>query len=62
MSIYDLWSSLKNDTVKMKIYILTILTLTFFTCTTDNKTKTENSVSMLKLYKQIDNQLHYRET
>lgn len=62
MSIYDLWSSLKDVTVKMKIYILTILTLTFFICTTDNKTKTENSDSMLKLYKQIDNQLHYRET
>jgi predicted DNA-binding WGR domain protein len=46
----------------MKIYILTILTLTFFACSTDNKTTTENSISMLKLYKLIDNQLHYWET
>lgn len=46
----------------MKIYILTILTLTFFACSTDKKQTTENSNSMLKLYKLIDNQLHYWET
>jgi predicted DNA-binding WGR domain protein len=42
--------------------ILTILALTFFACTTDKQKATENSNSMLKLYKQIDNQLHYWET
>lgn len=46
----------------MKIYILTILTLTFFACSTDKKQTTENSDTMLKLYKLIDNQLHYWET
>lgn len=46
----------------MRNYILTILTLTFFACSTDNKTTTENSNSMLKLYKLIDNQLQYWET
>jgi len=46
----------------MKIHILTILTLTLFGCPTNNKTKSENSNSMLKLYKLIDNQLHYWET
>ncbi|MGV8091288.1 MAG: hypothetical protein AB2L24_05415 [Mangrovibacterium sp.] len=42
--------------------ILTILALTFFACTTDKQKATENSNNMLKLYKQIDNQLHYWET
>ena len=46
----------------MKSYILTILTLTFFACSTDKKQTTENSKSMLKLYKLIDNQLLYWET
>ncbi len=46
----------------MKIYIMTILTLTFYACSTDKKQSTENSNSMLKLYKLIDNQLHYWET
>jgi hypothetical protein len=45
----------------MKNYILTILALTYFACSKE-KTKTENSNSMLKLYKQINNQLHYWET
>jgi len=54
--------SLKGDILKMKIYILTILTLTFFACSTDKKQTTENSNGMLKLYKLIDNQLHYWET
>src|SRR5690606_19910390 len=53
---------LKDDTLKMKFYILTILTLNFFACSTDKKQTTENSNSMLKLYKLIDNQLHYWET
>lgn len=48
--------------MKMKIYILTILILTFIACSTDIKQTTENSNSMLKLYKLIDNQLHYWET
>ncbi|WP_211243849.1 hypothetical protein [Runella limosa] len=46
----------------MKNYILTILTLTFFACSTNNKSTTENSNSMHKLYKLIGNQLHYWET
>lgn len=47
--------------MKFKIYIFTILTLSFFACTKDNK-KTENSNAMLKLYKFIDNKLYYWET
>lgn len=41
---------------------MTILTLTFFACTTDKQQITEDSNSMLKLYKLIDNELHYWET
>lgn len=59
---FNIMRQLKDDTVKMKFYILTILTLTFFACSTDKKQTTENSNSMLKLYKLIDNQLHYWET
>jgi predicted DNA-binding WGR domain protein len=48
--------------VKQKSYILTLLTLAIFSCGTDNSKTTENSNTMLKLYKLIDNQLHYWET
>jgi len=46
----------------MRIYILTILTLTIFACSTNNKTTEEISNNMLKLYKLTNNQLHYWET
>lgn len=46
----------------MRIYILTILSLTIFACSTANKTTEEISNNMLKLYKLTDNQLHYWET
>ena len=39
-----------------------LLTLTFVSCGTDNSKTTENSYTMLKLYKLTDNQLHYWET
>ncbi len=48
--------------MKMKFYILTILTFSFFSCSTDKKQTIEDSNSMLKLYKLIDNQLYYWET
>jgi len=48
--------------MKLKIYVLTILSLTFLACSTDKKPTSENSNIMLKLYKLIDNQLHYWET
>ena len=48
--------------------LLTILSLTIFSCATDNSkektnlTTTENPNNMIKLYKLIDNQLNYWET
>lgn len=47
---------------KMKLYILIIIIFTFFACSTDKNHPTDNSNRMLKLYKLIDNQLHYWET
>jgi predicted DNA-binding WGR domain protein len=52
----------KNDTVRQKIYSLTLLALILSSCGID-KTKTpEKTNNMLKLYKLIDNQLNYWET
>src|SRR5687768_17243591 len=46
----------------MKSYTLTFLSLILFACTSDNKTTIKASSTMLKLYKLIDNKLHYWET
>lgn len=56
------YRQLKETPIKLRSYILTIITLTFLACPTDIKTTTETSNGMLKLYKQIDNELHYWET
>ncbi|MFD2967749.1 WGR domain-containing protein [Sphingobacterium bambusae] len=58
----SLCGSLKDNAMKMKFYILTILAFSFFSCSTDKKQTIEDSNSMLKLYKRIDNQLYYWET
>ena len=62
MDISKLCVSLKTDIVKQTVYILTLLAVTLFSCGTDNIKTTENSNTMLKLYKLTDNQLHYWET
>ena len=48
--------------MKQTVYILTLLAVTLFSCGTDSTMTTENSNTMLKLYKLTDNQLHYWET
>lgn len=48
--------------MKQAIYILTLLTFTLVSCGKENSKTAENSNTMLKLYKIIDNQLHYWET
>ena len=46
----------------MKQFILIILTFILFSCSKEKKLTDENSRTMLKLYKLIDNQLNYWET
>lgn len=48
--------------MKQTIYILTLFAMTLFSCGTENLKTPENSKSMIKLYKMIDDQLHYWET
>jgi len=47
--------------VKFNYYIFIISTFTLFACKTKEKTS-ENSTSMLKLYKLVNNELNYWET
>ena len=48
--------------MKQLFYILLIFASLNFSCRSRNSNSIENTNNMLKLYKQIDNQLHYWET